>query len=341
MPEPELEIFSTCPQSSAVPRERYCTEVAEIARWSEEFGCKGILVYTDNSLVDAWLTSMFIMQNTKQLCPLVAVQPVYMHPYTVAKMVSSFAYMFGRRIYLNLVAGGFKNDLLALNDSAPHDKRYERLNEYTTIIKRLLSSTAPVTYDGEFYRVDNLRMSPPLPPELFPGIIVSGSSEAGLAAAQALAAVAIRYPEPAEKYMAGPLPELVGAGIRVGVIARPSRDEAWQVANARFPADRKGELTHQLAIKTSDSVWHHQLAAHQSVPSASESTYWLRPFETYKSFCPYLVGSYEAVGNELARYIALGFRTFILDIPAAREELYHINGAFAQARRKSVAPIAA
>jgi len=125
------------------------------------------------------------------------------------------------------------------------------------------------------------------------------------------------------------------------VIARPSRDEAWQVANARFPADRKGELTHQLAIKTSDSVWHHQLAAHQSVPSASESTYWLRPFETYKSFCPYLVGSYEAVGNELARYIALGFRTFILDIPAAREELYHINGAFAQARRKSVAPIAA
>jgi len=116
-----LELFATCLQSSAVQTD-YVRRVTDIARWSEQYGCKGILVYTDNSLVDAWLVSQIIIENTERLCPLVAVQPVYMHPYCVAKMVASFGYLYGRRIYLNMVAGGFKNDLSTFNDTTPHDK---------------------------------------------------------------------------------------------------------------------------------------------------------------------------------------------------------------------------
>jgi alkanesulfonate monooxygenase len=81
----QLEVFCTCPQSSMVFRENYVDEVRAVARWSEECGCKGILVYTDNSLVDPWLVSQVILQNTEKLCPLVAVQPAYMHPYAVAR----------------------------------------------------------------------------------------------------------------------------------------------------------------------------------------------------------------------------------------------------------------
>src|SRR3984885_10858023 len=92
----QLEIFSTTPQSKDRPRETYVQQVIDVARWSEEAGCTAILVYTDNSLVDAWLVAQIILQNTKKLCPLVAVQPVYMHPYTVAKMVSTFAHLYQR-----------------------------------------------------------------------------------------------------------------------------------------------------------------------------------------------------------------------------------------------------
>ena len=66
--------------------------------------------------MDPWLVSQMVVQNTERLCPLVAVQPIYMHPYTVAKMVATLAYLYGRRLYLNMVAGGFKNDLQALDD---------------------------------------------------------------------------------------------------------------------------------------------------------------------------------------------------------------------------------
>jgi len=311
---PSLETFSTCPQISAVPKESYLQNVIDVAKWSEKHGCRGILVYTDNSQADPWLIAQIIIQNTKRLAPLVAIQPAYVHPYSVAKMIATFGHLYGRRIYLNMVAGGFKNDLAALNDTTPHDKRYQRLVEYTLIIKQLVASPDPVSFSGEFYAVNNLRLTPPLPPELFPGIFISGSSEAGLATAQAIGATAIKYPKPASECVQEPPDAGLDSGIRVG-----------------FPGDRTGQLTHQLAMKVSDSSWHHQLSEMAKETKSNHNPYWLVPFENYKTFCPYLVGSYDRIAEEISRYVAVGFRTFILDIPPDQEELRHTGIVFQQA----------
>ena len=329
-----IQLFSTSPQSGTVPREDYMKEVIRVARWSEEYGCEGILVYADNSLVDPWLVSQIIIENTERLAPLVAVQPIYMHPYSVAKMVSTLAHLYGRRVYLNMVAGGFKNDLVALNDTTPHDRRYERLIEYATIIKKLLTHTSPVTLRGDFYTIHNLRLKPELPVGLEPAIFVSGSSEAGMAAARAIGATAVQYPEPAEQSKKPPNWDNCDYGIRVGVIARADADTAWSVALQRFPEDRKGELTHQLAMKTSDSSWHRQLSETAKHISGRESVYWMLPFETYKTFCPYLVGSYEQVAKEVESYLVLGFRKIILDIPPSEDELRNVNMVIQKAAEK-------
>jgi len=108
----------------------------------------------------------------------------------------------------------------------------------------------------------------------------------------------------------------------------PDGAEAWSIARARFPEDRKGQLTHQLAMKVSDSSWHRQLSELGEAAGASENPYWLVPFQNYKTFCPYLVGSYDQVGDELARYVDAGYGTFILDVPASPEELRHIGVVF-------------
>jgi len=323
-----IEVFSTCPQSTSADIERYIQNVIDVARWSEEQGCKGILVYADNSLVDPWLVSQTIIGATQALCPLVAVQPIYMHPYTVANMVSSLGYLYGRRIYLNMVAGGFKNDLAALNDLTPHDRRYDRLIEYTLVIKSLLADGSPVSYKGEFYEVDKLKLTPPLPRGLFPGIFVSGSSDAGLAAAEAIGATAVKYPEPPEEYETKGTDRVSNSGVRVGIIAREDSNEAWRIAHERFPEDRKGQVTHQLAMKVSDSVWHKQLSEMPDKTESPDTPYWLVPFKNYKTFCPYLVGSYDQVAREVKRYIAAGYETFILDIPPSEEELRHIGTVF-------------
>jgi alkanesulfonate monooxygenase len=323
-----IEVFSTCPQSKDVDQREYLRRVHDVARWSDEAGYKGILVYTDNGIVDPWLVSQVVLESTEQLAPLVAIQPVYMHPYAVAKMITTYAYLHDRRIYLNMLAGGFKNDLVALGDETPHDERYERTVEYTQVIKGLLGGEEPVTVDGRYYSVANLKLTPALPPELSPGILISGSSEAGLAAAQAIGATPVKYPKPPGEEEEG---EGEGAGVRIGIIARDDAEEAWRVALERFPEDRKGQVTHALAMKVSDSKWHEQLSQLGDRPVDEENPYWLGPFKNYKTFCPYLVGSYEAVGAEVGRYVGMGYRTFILDIPPSREELNHTAVVFERA----------
>jgi alkanesulfonate monooxygenase len=311
--------------------EAYHRQIRDVARWSEEGGCEGILVYTDNGLLDPWLVAQLIIQSTISLSPLVAVQPVYMHPYTVAKMVTTLSLLHGRRIDLNIVAGGFKNDLVALDDRTPHNRRYARLTEYTAIVRRLLEGGPPVTFKGEFYAVTTLSLVPALDPVLMPRILLSGSSPEGRAAAKTLGALPVRYPEPASQIESrqNGEPEF---GIRVGIIGREDEEDAWRIAHERFPQDRRGQATHQLAMKMSDSAWHRQLSAIAPQLSA-ESAYWMVPFQNYKTFCPYLVGSYERVGEELGRYLSSGCRTIILDVPPDATEMRHVSLSIAAGQK--------
>jgi alkanesulfonate monooxygenase len=230
-----------------------------------------------------------------------------------------------------MLAGGFKNDLIALNDETPHDDRYVRTVEYTQIMKALLSSPDPVSFEGKYYKVTNLKMTPPLPEALYPGILISGSSDAGLAAAREIGATAVKYPKPPGEEV-DQRGDVIDSGVRVGIIAREDSDEAWRVGRERFPEDRKGQITHKVAMKVSDSQWHKQLSELGEQPVSDENPYWLGPFENYNTFCPYLVGSYDRVADEVARYISLGFTTFILDIPPSAEEIEHTAVVFDRAQ---------
>ncbi|MFQ5502251.1 MAG: alkanesulfonate monooxygenase, partial [Phycisphaerae bacterium] len=136
---------------------------------------------------------------------------------------------------------------------------------------------------------------------------------------------------PLSEYDRSPPPADLEIGIRIGIVARASEDDAWQAAHHRFPVDRKGQVAHQMAMKVSDSVWHQQLSQLGKSQSGSNSPYWMQPFENHQTFCPYLVGTYERVAREVAAYARVGYRTVILDIPRTREELEHIRKVFSLA----------
>jgi alkanesulfonate monooxygenase len=153
-----------------------------------------------------------------------------------------------------------------------------------------------------------------------------------MAAAKALGATAVEYPKPGEEYDRSALRE--NSGIRIGIIAEEDKERAWQLAWQRFPGDRKGQITHLLATKVSDSQWHKQLSEMGRDVEGQESIYWLWPFENYSTFCPYLVGSYEEVSDELAKYMRAGFANYILDIPAEERDLQSSGVAFHRAVEK-------
>jgi alkanesulfonate monooxygenase len=338
VPADSIMLFSTCPQSKDFAAADYLSHVRSVSRWSEAAGCSGMLIYTDNSIVDPWLVAQLALQETRQLCPLVAVQPVYMLPYTAAKMVASLGALHGRRIWLNMLAGGFRNDLIALGDETAHDDRYARTVEYALLMRRLLESDQPVTFSGRFYHVRGVRLAPALPEALQPGWLISGSSPAGRAAAIEMGAIAVEYPAPPDTVRDNDhVP--AGRGIRVGIIARANADDAWDVAHARFPDDRRGRLSHALAMKTSDSSWHRTLSELARERPADGSPYWLWPFEQHRTFCPYLVGDFATVAKEIARYLALGHRSFILDIPVDAEDLETAATVFRMAQEQIDVPV--
>ncbi len=332
-----FKLFATCPQfmqpgstESADPKQ-YLEQVVNSGHWCERHGFDGMLVYADNRQLDGWAIAELLIRNTERLLPLVAIQPVYMHPYTITKTIASIAYLYGRQIYLNMVAGGFKGDLQALNDPTPHDDRYVRLVEYSKIIQMLTDADPGdrISFNGKYYTVSNLGLTPPIPEELRPVFFMSGSSDAGLAASKDIDATAIQYPLPPAEY-AGP-PQDMASGIRLGLIAREDADEAWKAAYERFSQDREGAIAHKLAMKVSDSQWHATISEMASKEHDPENPYWLEPYKHYKTFAPYLVGDYDTVAKDLARYIRKDISVFIVDIFPSEEEAMHTREAFVRA----------
>ncbi|MFC8453646.1 LLM class flavin-dependent oxidoreductase [Kitasatospora sp. NPDC057223] len=312
---PGLRLFATIPPPAGPGG--YLETVRRAARRAEAAGFTGALVYSDNNTVDPWVVAQEVLTATEDFAPLVALQPVYNHPYAVAKRIATYASVYGRRIALNLVAGGAVADLAALGDDTPHDERYRRLTEYAQLVGRLLAGT-PVDFEGAYYRVRTPPLFPAIPAALRPELYISGSSEAGLLAARTLGAVPVRYPEPSDGAGPDAHAELRGGGVRIGLIARDTDSQAWAVAHERFPASRAGRLAQMLARGVSDSHWVERLSAAKEFPGGPDSPYWMGPFLNYATYCPYLVGSHEKVGSEIMRYIDAGCGTFIMD--TAREE---------------------
>lgn len=294
-------MYSTCPRSRDVARAEYAGRVAEVARWSEDAGCRGMFVYTDNGLVDPWVVAQHVLSATSTLRPLVAVQPVYMHPYTVAKLVASIAHLYGRAVDLNLVAGGTPGDLLALADDSPYEDRYERLVEYATIVERLVGAEEPLEFEGRHYRVTDLRLDPPVPEELRPRLLVSGASDACRDAARAVGAVSLTSPRPLAELEPVALDDVLERGIRVGIIARSHADDAWAAAHVRFPDTAR----HRNGDRNGNGG----------------NPYWTWPAKAHGTYCPYLVGTHDRVSVELAGYLGHGVRTVVTDTPLRPEDL--------------------
>ncbi|MEU0149744.1 LLM class flavin-dependent oxidoreductase [Streptomyces sp. NPDC006288] len=330
---PGLRLFATIPPPTGPGG--YVRTVRQAARYAESAGFTGALVYSDNNTVDPWVVAQEVLAATEGFVPLVALQPLYMHPYTVAKRIATYASLYGRRIALNLVAGGSVGDIAALCDAnSAHDDRYRRLTEYAQLIGLLLTGPGPVTFEGDHYRVRALPLSPALPPSLAPELFISGSSEAGRRAGQTLGAVPVRYPEPpgvADPEADG---DRRGTGVRIGVIARDTDQEAWAVAHERFPASRAGRLAQRAARGVSDSQWVARLSVADEFPGGPDSPYWMGPFLNYATYCPYLVGSHEKVEKEISGYLDAGCGTFILDTARADDDYAVIAAVFDRALKR-------
>lgn len=308
----------------------YWGNIQRVVDWSEKFGCTGVLLFEGNdTYVNPWLAAQETIAKTDRLCPLIAVNPVYMHPFTAAKMVSSFVQMFGRKIYLNMITGTALSYLEALNEQTSHDDRYDKLREYTEIVMALLESTKPLNYSGKYYTVSNLMLQPGIPKELLPEILLSGQSDAARKICRELKAIGLQMLQPDFEESL----EETGS-IHFGIITREDESEAWDVAYKLVPNNEEDQEILDMSMKNTDSVWKRRMRLAADEPDRADTGYWLQPFRNFRADCAYIVGDYQRIADVFVRLIRGGIDVFVLDIQPQEEEFEHISRAFDIARQQ-------
>jgi alkanesulfonate monooxygenase len=324
----EIRVFTISPRTLGL--EKYWKELQDTITWSRDFNCTGILIFTGNdTYVEPWLVAQMVLEKTTELAPLIAVNPVYMHPFTAAKMISSFAHLYKRRVYLNMVSGTAVSHLEALGDSISHDERYQRLQEYIQIVRALLEAPGRVTLRGRFYNIDRLQLYAAFPTELLPEFVLAGQSPAARGVCDAVGGVGMHM---LQSKLAGAIVET--RGIHFGIVTRPDDASAWKAAKRLFPPDGDGKLLLDYSMRNTDSTWKQRMRFEADQPDVSASGYWLEPFRNSKADCPYFVGSHSRTAELVASLVRLGVDTFILDIPATKEEYANASAVFRLAEQQ-------
>jgi alkanesulfonate monooxygenase len=319
---PKLRIFPAIPRNPNPAK--YVDELMRIARFSDLNGFAGILLFTGNDIfVEPWSMAQHILAHTSKSSPLIAVNPAYMHPFTVAKLVSSFALLYERKVYLNMVTGTATSDLRSLGEQYSHEDRYSRLGEFICVVRELLAGSRPLSFNGKFYATNNLQLRPRLPAALMPEFLIAGQSDDAHRVSRQMGCITMQMLPPN-------LEEGIGApGVNFGIFTRPTRDQALREAKRLFRDTVENRELLKYTMENTDSVWKRRLNEAGQTGELHENGYWLLPFLTYQADCPYLVGSYADIGARLHRFAETNVRTIILDVLAEENELQHVCKALA------------
>ena len=327
-----LEVLGTAPS----PRDGdgdALKVIAEQSQQAERYGVNGLLAFYNHRYLDPWAVAGAIMQHTNRMSPLLALQPYSMPPFTAAKLIHAMTRLYGRRIDINLITGAADEELGQLCETLDHDERYERAIEYAKVLRVLLSVDEPLSHEGRFYRYRGLRAHCWLPPEGRPRVFVAGSSPASRRAAEEVGDVAITHPEPVDQFARTFLDggRTVRTGIRIGLLARDTDEEAWRVAHERYRSDRRTRLKTAMR-RRSDSDWSRRIAALAADDTVYDDVYWTGAYRADKGSMPLLVGSHDRVADYLDRYLALGVDTMLLGDLPTEEDFRHAGAVLADVR---------
>lgn len=318
-----MYLFTVSPRSTD-PR-TYWNGVTSMFELSERHGYSGVLIFTGNdTFVEPWVAAQHLLMTTRQLIPLVAVNPLYMHPFTVAKLVSSFAYTYGRATWLNLVTGAAVSYLKSMGDRSEHDTRYQRLAEYVQVLRGLWAESR-VSLDGAFYQLDKVQLLPRIPAPLAPQLLLSGQSPAARAVARAQGARSMQMLPPG--LLAGLTSDV--AGIHFSVVTRSQEAEAWAAARRLYPTSPEAQQMLELSMANSDSHWKRRMIETATGDTAHAAGYWIEPFRNLHVDSPTFVGSHRQVASLLRALSEAGIDTVILDLPPQEEEVAEVSRAIA------------
>jgi dimethylsulfone monooxygenase len=161
--------------------------VSRLARRSEEIGYDLTLIAELNlndikgpeaPSLDAWSTAAALAAVTHRLELMVAVRPTFHNPALLAKQAANIDHISNGRLSLNVVSSWWAEEAKKYGvQFDQHDDRYARTSEWLDIVDHAWRRDH-VSYQGKYYRVDDLVLQPKPVSHPRPVIYAGGESEA-------------------------------------------------------------------------------------------------------------------------------------------------------------------
>jgi alkanesulfonate monooxygenase SsuD/methylene tetrahydromethanopterin reductase-like flavin-dependent oxidoreductase (luciferase family) len=141
----------------------------------------------------AWAAGL--SQVTSYTTHIATVHGSLLHPVFAAKLAATVDQMSGGRFAINLVGGWNAMELAMFGIDLPeHDARYDQLEEWVQVLKRLWTEKDEFDFDGDFYHVTG-GMTRPQPLQNPIPIINAGASGRGLDFATTHAEIGFTVPQ--------------------------------------------------------------------------------------------------------------------------------------------------
>ncbi|MET0270227.1 MAG: LLM class flavin-dependent oxidoreductase [Sphingomonas sp.] len=306
--------------------------LGQIARSAEQLGFIGALTPTGAWCEDAWLATAMLVEVTESLKFLVAFRPGLISPTLSAQMAATFQRHSQGRLLLNVVVGGEAHEQHAYGDFLSKDERYERADEFLTIVRRLWAE-GKADFAGRHLRVEGATI--PRVPDPVPPLYFGGSSAAAGPVAADHSDVYLTWGEPLEavakkvawiKGLAAARGRTLRYGIRLHVIARDTSEQAWAEAERLLQGiDPETIRSVQAGLARSESEGQKRMIAlHGGSTSNLEiaPNLWAGVGLVRGGAGTALVGSHREVAERIREYAAVGIDEFVLSGVPHLEEAY-------------------
>src|SRR5262245_26949006 len=239
------------------------------ARHAEDAGIDSVLISFSRYEPDPLLVSCALGGATNRLKFIVAYRSGLMQPTTFVQQMNTLSAVIGGRVAFNIVSGSSTSEQRGYGDFLAHDDRYARAEEFLAVCQAFWRADGDVDFDGRFYQVKGGRLHTPFlaPGRTAPEVYVSGHSEQSERLACSHGACWLRVIDTAEKLqpvVARARERGIRVCLRLGLICKPTREEAVRVAESLMPKDQQESTTRlkndsqmyrEGAAVTSDAHW--------------------------------------------------------------------------------------
>ena len=151
-----------------------------LQQWVPKGGFGGQSHYRENFL-DPFISTVALGAQTTRLITISTVHILYgnLHPLHLARFAATADHIAGGKFGLNIVTGYDASEPLMFGmKRIAHDERYERADEFASVMEALWDGSDNVTHEGRFYQLEGAYVSPR--PKYGRPIMVSASaSQAG------------------------------------------------------------------------------------------------------------------------------------------------------------------